>query len=277
MDKLRALGYVAYRSPVPADVLASGLPDPKSKLAEFNSILEAEDALQRHNDDQADALLRKVQEQDPNIYVIPFLLGETAVRNEKWAEAADQLQRCLKLNPNFDNAVTGLARALGKLGHAEEAKGWLQKATSISPQNYRAWYETGLLDASRDPAAALSAYQKAVAVQPNFYPGQRELGMALFNRKDYLAAAPHLEKAISLGLEDAHLHNYLGICYSRTNRLERAVRSYRAALKLDPGLAEAHLNLAFALQRMQEPAAAETEYKAACKLEEKFCEFVPHR
>jgi len=187
------------------------------------------------------------------------------------------LQRCLKLNPNFDNAMTGLARALAKLGHVEEARGWLQKATSINPQNYRAWYEAGLLDAGSDPRAAMSAYQKAVGVQPNFYPGQRELGMALFNRKDYFAAAPHLEKAISLGLEDAHLHNYLGICYSRTNRLEKAVRSYRAALKLDPGLAEAHLNLAFALQRMQEAGAAETEYKAACKLDEKLCEFVPHQ
>ena len=276
VDKLRALGYVAYRSPVPVDALTSGLPDPKSKLAEFNSILEAEDALQRHDDDQADALLRKVQEQDPNIYIIPFLLGETAVRNEKWAEAADQLQRCLKLNPNFDNAMTGLARALTKLGHAEEARGWLQKATGINPQNYRAWYEAGLLDAGSDPGSALSAYQKAVGVQPNFYPGQRELGMALFNRKDYVAAAPHLEKAISLGLEDAHLHNYLGICYSRTNRLEKAVRSYRTALKLDPGLAEAHLNLAFALQRMQEVGTAATEYKAACTLDEKLCEFAPH-
>src|SRR6266851_2327941 len=269
LDKLRALGYVAYHSPVPAGALISSLPDPKSKLLEFNSILEAEDALGRHNDNQANALLRKVQEQDPNIYVIPFLLGETAVRHEKWAEAADQLQRCLKLNPNFDNAMTGLARALAKLGHADEAKSWLQKAVSINPQNYRAWYETGLLDAGSNPAAALSAYQKAVTVQPNFYPGQRELGMAFFNQKDYIAAAPHLEKAISLGLGDAHLHNYLGICYSRTNRLEKAVRSYRLASKLDPSLAEAHLNLAFALQRMQEPAAARTQYKEACKLEEK--------
>ena len=277
LDKLRALGYVAYHSPVPAGALISALPDPKSKLEEFNSVLEAEDALQKHNDDQADALLRKVQEQDPNIYVIPFLLGETAVRHEKWAEAADQLQRCLKLNPNFDNAMTGLARALAKLGHADEAKGWLQKAVSINPQNYRAWYETGLLDAGSNPAAALSAYQKAVTVQPNFYPGQRELGMALFNQKDYIAAAPHLEKAISLGLEDAHLHNYLGICYSRTNKLEKAVRSYRVALKLDPSLAEAHLNLAFALQRMQEPAAARTQYQEACKLEVKFCELMPRR
>src|SRR4029077_17507821 len=46
LQKLRALGYVAYRSPVSSEALASGLPDPKGKLWEFNSILKAEDALQ---------------------------------------------------------------------------------------------------------------------------------------------------------------------------------------------------------------------------------------
>ena len=41
LEKLRALGYVAYRSPVSPEALAAGLPDPKSKLWEFNAILEA--------------------------------------------------------------------------------------------------------------------------------------------------------------------------------------------------------------------------------------------
>ncbi len=44
LEKLRALGYVAYRSPVSPEALAAGLPDPKSKLWEFNAILKAGDA-----------------------------------------------------------------------------------------------------------------------------------------------------------------------------------------------------------------------------------------
>src|SRR5439155_21030389 len=44
LEKLRALGYVAYHSPVSPEALAAGLPDPKTKLEEFNSILSAEDA-----------------------------------------------------------------------------------------------------------------------------------------------------------------------------------------------------------------------------------------
>jgi choline-sulfatase len=275
LEKLRALGYFGFRAAVSPESLQAGLADPKDKLWEFNTILKAEDALQQHDDDQADAFLRQVQEQDPHIYVIPFLLGESALRRQNWERAAAQLQRCLELNPNFDNAMTGLARALSKLGRLEEAKSWLQKALQSNPENYRAWYEIGLLEAGANPAAALSAYQKASAIQPNFSPSQRELGMALFNHKDYAAAAIHLEKARALGLDDAHLHNFLGICYSQMHQMTKAVREHKRAVELDPKLAEAHLNLGYDYQLQHQPKAAQQEYRQACKLEEGFCKFVP--
>jgi choline-sulfatase len=274
-EKLRALGYFGFRAAVSAESLKQGLADPKDKLWEFNSILKAQDAFQRKEDDQAEALLTEVQQKDPQIYVIPFLLGESALRRQNWEPAADQLQRCLDLNPNFDNAMTGLARALAKLGRVDEAKSWLNKALQSNPQNYRAWYQRGLLDAGSDPAAAQSAYEKTIAIQPNFSAAQRELGMLLFQRKNYAAAAPHLEKAIELGLEDAHLHNFLGICYNRTNRTLKAVREFQRAIELDPKLAEAHLNLAFAHQLLHHLKAAHEEYAAACKLDTTFCKFVP--
>ncbi len=182
-EKLRALGYFGFRAAVSAESLKQGLADPKDKLWEFNSILKAEDAFQRKEDDQAEALLTEVQQKDPQIYVIPFLLGESALRRQNWERAADQLQRCLELNPNFDNAMTGLARALAKLGRADEAKSWLDKALQSNPQNYRAWYQLGLLDAGSDPAAAQSAYEKTIAIQPNFSPGQRSWGWCSFSRK----------------------------------------------------------------------------------------------
>src|SRR6266851_2702442 len=274
-EKLRALGYFGFRAAVSPESLKQGLADPKDKLWEFNSILKAQDAFQRKEDDRAEALLTEVQQKDPQIYVIPFLLGESALRRQDWERAADQLQRCLALNPNFDNAMTGLARALAKLGRADEAKSWLNKALQSNPQNYRAWYQMGLLVAGSDPAAALSAYEKTIAIQPNFSAGQRELGMLLFQQKNYAAAAPHLEKAIGLGVEDARLHNFLGICYNRTNRTLKGVREFQHAIELDPRLAEAHLNLAYAHQLLHHQKAAHEEYAAACKLDETFCKFVP--
>jgi choline-sulfatase len=275
LEKLRSLGYAAYRSPLSAEALASGLPDPKSKLWEFNAILKAEDALQVGDVARAEEILSPIQQRDPKMYVIPFLLGEAALRNQNWVHAAELLQRCMELNPNFDNAMTGLARALAKLGRVDEAKDWLKKATDSNPQNYRAWYELGLLQSATNPAAAEASYQKAVEIQPNYSPGQRELGMLLFNQKNYAAAVPTLEKAISLGLEEAQLYNFLGICYNQTHQLQKSIRSHQAALKLDPKLAEAHLNLAYDYQLLHQPKTARAEYQQACDLEQKFCKFVP--
>jgi len=244
-------------------------------LWEFNSILKAEDALQSGDVKRAEDLLSPVQQRDPKMYVIPFLLGEAALRNQNWEGAAEQLQRCMELNPNFDNAMTGLARALAKLGRVDEAKTWLKKATTSNPENYRAWYELGLFEAESDPAAAQAAYAKAITIQPNYAPGQRELGMLLFNQKNYAAAVPKFEKAIALGLEDAQLDNFLGICYNQTHHLQKSIRSHQAALKLDPKLAEAHLNLAYDYQLLHQPKTAREEYQRACELEQKFCKFVP--
>jgi choline-sulfatase len=274
-EKLRALGYFGFRAAVSSESLKQGLADPKDKLWEFNSILKAEDAFQRKEDDHAEMLLKEVQQKDPQIYVIPFLLGESALRRQNWDVAAEHLQRCLALNPNFDNAMTGLARALTKLGRVDEAQTWLQKALQSNPQNYRAWYEKGLIEVAGNPIAARAAYEKTIAIQPNFSAGQRELGMLFFQQKDYAAAAPHLEKAIQLGLEDAKLHNFLGICYNRTSRTLNAVAEFQRAIKLDPRLAEAHVNLAFAYQLLHRQTPARQEYAAACKLDKAFCKFVP--
>jgi choline-sulfatase len=274
-QKLRALGYFGYRAAISPEALKKGLADPKDKLWEFNTILKAQDDFQRKEDDQAEALLTEVQQKDPQIYVIPFLLGESALRRQHWEKAAEQLQRCLTLNPNFDNAMTGLARALPKLGRADEANTWLQKALHSNPQNYQAWYQMGLLEGTRNPATAQVSFEKAIAIQPNFSAGQRELGMALFQQNNYATAAPHLEKAIELGLEDARLHNFLGVCYNHTNRSAKAVAEFQRAIKIDPKLAEAHLNMAFALQLLHRTAAASEEYATACKLNESFCQYVP--
>lgn len=272
--KLRALGYFGFRAAVSPEALKQGLADPKDKLWEFNLILKAEDAFQLKHDDEAQSMLLRVQEQDAQIYIIPFLLGESDLRRENWEKAAAELERCLQLNPNFDNAMTGLARALARLGRSDAAKQWLDKALQSNPQNYLAWYQKGLL-AGSDAVAAQSAYEKMIAIQPNFSAGQREIGMLFFEQKDYREAAPHLEKAIELGLDDARMHNFLGICYNHTNRTAKALREFEQAVKADPKLAEAHLNLAFARQLSHQTKAAREEYMTACRLDPQFCKYVP--
>ena len=276
LEKLRALGYVAYRSPVSPEALAAGLPDPKSKLWEFNAILEAGDAFHAGNFSAGEQLLAKVQEKDPQMYIVPFMLGEGAARQQKWEEASAAFQKCLQLNPNFDQAMTGLARSLSFLGRDDEAIQWSRNALKVNPANYRAWYQLGLIESKTNKDAAIEDYKKAVSIQGGFAPLRRDLGMLYFQRQGYADAAEHLAKAAELGINDAPLYNFLGIAYGHTNRLARAIESYKRAIELDANLAEAHLNLAFAYQKSNQIKAAQQEYARACKIEQKFCQFAPH-
>src|SRR5438270_7252783 len=131
LEKLRSLGYVAYRSPVSPAALAAGLPDPKSKLWEFNAILEAGDAFHAGDFGAGEALLARVQEKDPQMYIVSFMLGEAAARQQKWEQASAAFQKCLQLNPTFDQAMTGLSRALNSLGRPDEAMQWSRNALKL--------------------------------------------------------------------------------------------------------------------------------------------------
>ncbi len=277
-EKLRALGYVSYRSAVTADALAKGLPDPKDKLWEFNSILEAGDAFQVNDFPTGQDLLEKVREKDPQMYIVPFMLGEVALRRQQWALASSELKKCLDRNPNFDQAMVGLGRALINQDQADEAKSWVNKALKYNPQNYRAWYELAYIESKGDTAAALAAYEKTVAIQPNFALARRDFGMFQYQQKNYADAVKQLSKAAELGMDkDPQLYNFLGISYSLTKRLPQAVESYHRALKIDPNLAEAHLNLGLAYEQLGRKSLASAEYQQACKLKQDFCHLVQNR
>jgi arylsulfatase A-like enzyme/Flp pilus assembly protein TadD len=282
IKKLQALGYFAYRSALyrsglPTAALVSQLPDPKERLWEFNATIEASEAFGAADFEKGEALLNQVRKKDPQQYIIPFMLGEAALKQKMWERAVSDLQECLRLNPNFDQAMTSLARALYLKGDVPGAKNWVDNALKLNSQNYRAWYELGLINSAADKTAAVVAFEKSISIQPNFALSRRDLGMLEFHQQKYSEATEHLAKAIELGLNTPALYNFLGISYSRTNRLREAVAAYQKALKLDPKLAEAHLNLAYAHQRLNRPAAAQAQYVAACHLEEKYCKFVPAR
>jgi len=277
VDKLRALGYMAYRSPVSAADLAAGLPDPKDKILDFNTLLDGVDAGKLGDLDRERALLAQVQERNPGMYLVPFLLGEAALKASDWKAAQDSLERSLKINPNFDQAMTALARALHQQGKNDEALQWLEKALQANPKNLRAWYQKGWISVSADPDGAMVDFQKTLEIQPGFAMAHRDLGIILLQKGRFGEAAVHLEQAVTLGLAHARLYNFLGIAYSRTGRYQDAVKVYTKALDQEPNFAEAHLNLSYVYEKLNRPQAARAQYQTACKLQADLCQFEPDK
>jgi tetratricopeptide (TPR) repeat protein len=273
--KLRALGYLAYKAPS-TGAAASSLPDPKHKLQEFNDILRATDLLQVGDFEGSRTLLESVQQQDPKMYLIPFLMAEGSTRSGNMAQATAEFRRTLELNPSFDQAMLGLARALHAQQQNDEARVWLKKALAYNPGDFKAWYQIAWIDMGehRDDDA-IADFGKVLAIQPNFGLAYRDLGMLRIRQKDYPEAAKQLARAAELGVEEAPLYNFLGIAYGQIGKPVEALKSYQRAVELDPQLAEAHLNVAIELAREGKREGARKEFQQACQLKPDFCQYIP--
>jgi choline-sulfatase len=276
LEKLRSLGYVAYRAPVAAGA-GSKLADPKDKLRVYQDVLRATDLMHLGEFTLARVVLRKVQAAEPKLYLIPFLLGEAASREAHWSEAEKEFRRAVQLNPGFDQAMMGLGRALGLQGKTAPAKELLDKVLATNPNNFRAWFVFAQVLAKEDMPASKAALEKVISIQPNFALAYRDLGLLAMRQENHAKAAEHLSQAVQMGLTDAATYNYLGICYSRTDRLEQAVATYQRALAADPKYAQAHLNLGFAYERLNQPTPAKREYQEACRLDDRLCKLISGR
>ncbi|MBZ5701840.1 MAG: sulfatase-like hydrolase/transferase [Acidobacteriia bacterium] len=274
LEKLRSLGYLAYKAPAAAD---TKLADPKDKLPVFQDVLRATDLIQLGNYAAARALLAGVQQREPRLYLIPFLLGEAASHDAQWKEAEKQFGRAAALNPGFDQARMGLARALGLQGKTGPARELIGTLLAENPKNFRAWFLQAQIAAPGDPRASREALEKVIAIQPNFAPAYRDRGMLSMRENTYVSASEDLSRAVAMGMHDALTYNSLGICYSRMNRLEDAAANYRRALEADPSYAQAHLNLGFVYERMQQPDLAKKEYAEACRLDRRICALIANR
>jgi len=271
LEKLRSLGYVAYKAPA---THTTKLADPKDKLPIFQDVLRATDLVQAGHFAAARSLLASLEQREAELYLIPFLLGEASSREAHWKEAEKNFARAAELNPGFDQATMGLARALGFQGKTREARDLINAVLATNPGNFRAWFLLAQIQAKDEPKSSLEALDKVLSIQPNFAPAYRDRGLLLVREGTYRSAAEDLERAVEFGMRDGLTYNFLGICYSRINRLEDAVRNYRRAISADPNYAEAHLNLGFVYERMNEPDLSKKEYAEACRLEHRICALI---
>ena len=87
-----------------------------------------------------------------------------------------------------------------------------------------------------------------------------------FAARDYRGAALLLASAIESGQAYADVHHLLGICYAMVEWREEALRSFDAAIELNPRYVEAHLNRAIVLSDLGRPSEAEAALSEAHEL-----------
>jgi len=121
-----------------------------------------------------------------------------------------------------------------------------------------------------DPATqeqAVAAYKKTLELDPEHAAAHINLGTLYYNRRDYRGAEQHYRRAIEVDARYALAYFDLGNVLDETGRLGEAVKSYTSAITLAPTYADAHYNLALAYEKLKQPRRALRHWRAYVKLD----------
>lgn len=167
-----------------------------------------------------------------------------------------------------DHANQLLAEGLLAAGRQQEAVALCRRICFASEARPQDWLLYGCVSADTgDIAAAKTALEKAVELDPDFGEAQFALGRLLVAAGDPAAAMVRLEKAAQSQPDNADVWLTLGITCGLAKEMTKAEEYCRRTLALQPRSAHARFNLANALQAQGKLSQAETEYEAALQIE----------
>jgi tetratricopeptide (TPR) repeat protein len=167
-------------------------------------------------------------------------------------------------------AVARAEAAMDKHDYAS-AEADLKHAVDLDAENYRAFYDLGLVYSATDRTAdAISAYRKSIAAFPKLFESNFNLGVLLGRENDpeavkYLRAATELTPTGNRDQGLAKAWMTLGYLAKGQERLD----AFRHAAELQPRDASPHLLAAAAAESIHNIATAEQEYKAAAERDPK--------
>ncbi|HLX06747.1 MAG TPA: tetratricopeptide repeat protein [Thermoanaerobaculia bacterium] len=118
------------------------------------------------------------------------------------------------------------------------------------------WYEHAVELEAGDPAAAVKAYRRALALDPDLADAHLNLGRLLHEAGDLEGAEMHYRQALALDPDDPLATYNLGVALQDQQRPRQAATAYEQALALDPSLADAHFNLSGVYEQLGDKAAA---------------------
>ena len=188
------------------------------------------------------------------------------------AEARTHYEAALALHPGYAEAHNNFGNLLARQpGREDEAETHFRRALALEPDFIEAQLNLANLLARRVDggarAEALALFARAAALQPGAPAVEVCWADALAREPGREAEArAHYREALRLDAGLARAHLGLALLADHPGGEAEAEAEYRAALKRDPSLAVAHNNLGILCAQQQRWAEAGAEWKEALRL-----------
>lgn len=181
--------------------------------------------------------------------------------------ALSELEQAQRLDPNNYLYAYELGKTYFKLKRYEEARRAFESVTiKLNPKFEPAFFNLGMTyKALKNNAAALKAFQSAVALKPDYVKAHIEIGRLLMASNDYTGAVKSLQTALSFDGNDVSALRELGIAYAAMNKLKEAEQSFLQVLKIAPD-ALSYYNLAKTQYELNKPQDALVSIQKAVEL-----------
>lgn len=174
---------------------------------------------------------------------------------KQYAKAIRHYKEALRIDPNKAEAYNNLGNLYLKLGKLDEAERCLREALRVRPEYSEAHCNLGLLlDKRKDYEASLQHYARSLAADPkdavvraNYAATECDFGIHLAQQGKVDEAVIHFRKAIEIDPTSANAHYNLAVALDGQSKLDEAITEYREAVRLDPDYADAHNNLGVCL------------------------------
>jgi tetratricopeptide (TPR) repeat protein len=212
----------------------------------------------RRNDDQGAAVeLKKAVALNERVIGVVYAridLSSIYISQGKYLEALAELEEALKLKVEVPK---GLYQNLGvvymKMGKPDDALAAWVKEVELYPGSFEANFSLAKLYFSRgDDLKTEEFLQRAASSDSQDYSGCYLLGQILEKQGKMKGAARLYKKAVLLNPGAPDAHYLLGAVYAVLGD-GRALNELKTAVKIDPGLAAAHNDLAVAYASLVPP------------------------
>lgn len=162
--------------------------------------------------------------------------GNFLAAEQMYSKAIKSYDRAIELKPNLYQAWLAKGKILTKLGEDQEALTALDQALQIRPQSYLAWQAKGIVHQNNQNniTKAISQYNKAIAINPNYAPLWRDRGLAFNQQGNYTQAIESLTQASKIAPHD--IQNWLGLAtaWDMIDQDQKALAALNRAIEIKP-------------------------------------------
>ena len=198
--------------------------------------------------------------------------GLAALKKNDWTTAGAQFARAVQLSPTDAGALSYLGYVRLQQKSWDEALTALQgaqdngknldvhaRAQLLNNIGYARWNKNQIPEAK-------TAFDAALALEPNYVDARYNLAFALISRDDFKGALPHLKILVGQNPNDGAIQDGWGEALQKTGNLPAALGAFKKAVASDGQNENYRFKFALALIAANRPADAGDQLRALLQI-----------